>query len=49
MPIRSERVPPLAARDISRRAVMDPDLFERFDRDAFWNDPARMPPSVRVV
>ena len=33
----------------TRSTILPPDLFERFDRDAFWNDPARMPGSVRVV
>lgn len=33
----------------TRRSVLPPDLFERFERDTFWNDPARLPPGVRVV
>ena len=32
-----------------RATVLPPDLFERFERDAFWNDPARLPPAVRIL
>ena len=33
----------------SRRTVLPPDLFARFDPDTFWHDPARLPPGLRVV
>ena len=32
-----------------RRTVLPPDLFARFAGDAFWEDPANLPPSVRVL
>jgi sulfotransferase len=38
-----------AVRAEKRSTVLPPDLFERYERDAFWNDPARMPSSVRIV
>ncbi|WP_254073080.1 sulfotransferase [Acidisphaera sp. S103] len=33
----------------TRPTILPPDLFERYERDAFWNDPARMPSSVQIV
>jgi sulfotransferase len=33
----------------TRPLVLPPDLFERFERDAFCNDPARMPSGVPIV
>ena len=33
----------------TRPTVLPPDLFARFERDAFWNDPARLPRAVRLV
>jgi sulfotransferase len=38
-----------AVRAETRPTVLPPDLFERFERDAFWNDPERMPQSIRIV
>jgi sulfotransferase len=32
-----------------RETLLPPDLFERFANDAFWRDPARIPPDLRVV
>jgi sulfotransferase len=32
-----------------RRTVLPPDLFARFERDAFWQDPAQLPTTVRIV
>jgi sulfotransferase len=34
---------------IERRTLLPPDLFHRFENDAFWRDPKRVPPGVRVV
>lgn len=33
----------------SRKTVLPPDLFQRFAHDAFWRDPARRPPELRIV
>ena len=33
----------------NRQTVLPPDLFSRYDRDAFWEDPAQLPKAVRVV
>jgi sulfotransferase len=33
----------------TRHTVLPPDLFSRFDNDAFWNDPVRLPHNVPVV
>jgi sulfotransferase len=33
----------------SRPTVLPPDLFARFEREAFWDDPAQLPKSVRIV
>lgn len=32
-----------------RQTVLPPELFARFERDAFWDDPAQLPAAVRVV
>jgi Holliday junction resolvasome RuvABC DNA-binding subunit len=32
-----------------RETVLPPDLFNRFVNDAFWRDPASIPPGLRVV
>lgn len=32
-----------------RPTVLPPDLFKRYGQDAFWNDPAEMPSTVRLV
>ena len=32
-----------------RSTVLPPDLFTRYEQDAFWDDPARLPSAVRVV
>ncbi|KVU29775.1 sulfotransferase [Burkholderia ubonensis] len=36
-------------RVIERQAVLPPDLFGRFENDAFWRDPANNPRNVRVI
>ena len=33
----------------TRRTMLPPDLFTRYDRDAFWNDPAQLPTNVRLI
>jgi sulfotransferase len=33
----------------SRATVLPPDLFARFEKDAFWNDRAQLPVEVRIV
>lgn len=33
----------------TRPSLLPPDLFNRFIHDAFWRDPARIPPNVQVV
>ena len=38
-----------AVRPETRTTVLPPDLFAKLEGDAFWNDPARLPASVRVV
>jgi sulfotransferase len=38
-----------AVRTIARPTVLPPDLFERYQGDAFWNDAARLPTTVRVI
>jgi sulfotransferase len=38
-----------SVRAVTRPTVLPPDLFSRFERDAFWNDPALLPPTIRVV
>ena len=31
------------------RTVLPPELVRKFEGDAFWRDPARMPASVKVI
>jgi sulfotransferase len=38
-----------AVRAEPRPTVLPPDLFARFERDAFWEDLAQLPQSVRIV
>jgi sulfotransferase len=33
----------------TRQTVLPPDLFAKFEGDAFWEDKTKLPPSVRVV
>jgi sulfotransferase len=35
--------------NIERKTVLPPELFARFENDAFWTDPARNPNKVRIV
>jgi sulfotransferase len=32
-----------------RETLLPPDLFKRFANDAFWRDPNRTPPGLRIV
>lgn len=32
-----------------RASLLPPDLFSRYERDAFWNDPTRLPAGVKIV
>lgn len=32
-----------------RQTILPPDLFKRFEKDAFWQDPHNLPEGVRVV
>ncbi len=38
-----------AVRAVARPTILPPDLFARFERDAFWEDPANLPAAVRIV
>jgi sulfotransferase len=38
-----------AVRPEKRPPVLPPDLFARFERDAFWDDPTQLPTTVRIV
>ena len=38
-----------AVRPQARPTILPPDLFDRFERDSFWDDPAQLPASVRMV
>jgi sulfotransferase len=38
-----------AVRAASRRTILPPDLFARFEADAFWQDPVKLPTTVRIV
>lgn len=38
-----------AVRPAERPTVLPPDLFKRYEGDAFWDDPANLPPTVRVI
>jgi len=33
----------------SRPTILPPDLFARFEADAFWQDPAKLPTTVRII
>ena len=33
----------------SRRTLLPPDLFARFEADAFWQDTAKLPTTVRII
>lgn len=32
-----------------RKTILPPDLFAHYDQDEFWKDPAKLPPSVRMI
>ena len=36
-------------RVVERQTILPPDLFKRFEGDAFWRDPANNPRGVRVI
>lgn len=38
-----------AVRAQPRTTVLPPDLFARYERDTFWNDPAQLPKHVQIV
>lgn len=38
-----------AVRAVPRPTVLPPDVFARFARDAFWDDPEQLPKAVRIV
>ncbi len=38
-----------SVRSETRRSVLPPDLFTRYERDAFWEDLTNIPPTVRVI
>jgi sulfotransferase len=38
-----------AVRAEARSTVLPPDLFARYELDAFWQDPARLPSTIRIV
>ena len=38
-----------AVRAIPRRTILPPDLFARFEADAFWQDPGKLPATLRIV
>jgi sulfotransferase len=38
-----------AVRAVPRRTVLPPDLFARFEANAFWQDPVNLPATVRIV
>ena len=38
-----------AVRAPPRKTVLPPDLFARFERDAFWEDRANLPSDVRII
>jgi sulfotransferase len=38
-----------SVRRIVRRTILPPDLFHKYDRDAFWERPTELPPAVRVI
>jgi len=41
-------VGPVVRRE-TRRSLLPPDLFARYEPDSFWRDPARIPAGLRVV
>jgi sulfotransferase len=38
-----------AVRAASRQTILPPDIFARFENDAFWQDPAKLPSTVQIV
>ena len=38
-----------AVRARTRQTVLPPDLFSRYERDSFWQDPTQVPKAVRVI
>ena len=38
-----------AVRAVERKTILPPDLFTRFESDAFWHDQALLPSSVRMI
>src|SRR3954452_16101098 len=38
-----------AVRPMSRPTILPPDLFARFEADAFWQDTAKLPTTVRII
>ncbi len=38
-----------SVRSQSRRTVLPPDLFARYERDAFWENAAELPRAIRVI
>lgn len=38
-----------AVRPPKRSTILPPDLFAKFERDVFWDDPKQLPTSVRLV
>ena len=38
-----------AVRAETRPTMLPPDLFHRYEQDSFWDDPARLPPTIRIV
>jgi sulfotransferase len=38
-----------SVRAVERRSVLPPDLFARFDKDAFWQDASLLPSAVHII
>ena len=38
-----------AVRPETRNTILPPDLFARFEHDAFWEDLTQIPSAVRVI
>jgi sulfotransferase len=38
-----------AVRARERRTILPPDIFARYEKDAFWDDPAKLPDAVRLI
>jgi sulfotransferase len=38
-----------SVRVTKRASVLPPDLFARYESDAFWEDPSRLPTTVRLL